>query len=377
RYFLYGVNETDDEGFTGLTILQLDSMVTGRSATRQIPEHVLNNWNAPAVLLDNQLFLAATNSNGPKPLMMELVKADTEFNSCCTLSPSLFQQSFPSLQVVPYWVNMGPDDHSPDITYLILLTEDVQVDTSLVCTTKPIRCKKALNLGADTVLCTDTFFRIEAPRYGGYRYLWSTSDTATHITVNKSGMVSVIVFPPDSSGCDTLYDSIRITFHKPADPEIITGELFLWPGEISSFALEAGSYDSLKWYINNVEQIPSTPFSYMFPHNGIYHIKVQAWSEQCMVSDSLTITVDGYSLYIPDIFTPNNDGINELFEPRGKGLESYTLSIYNMWGGLVHASRNSGWNGKGCADGSYVYLLEALDGKGRPRFVNGKVTLVR
>lgn len=64
-------------------------------------------------------------------------------------------------------------------------------------------------------------------------------------------------------------------------------------------------------------------------------------------------------LKIPNIFTPNGDGINEYFEigainhyPEAK------LQIFNRWGGLVFESNDHEWDGRNSTDGVYYYNLE-------------------
>ena len=74
-------------------------------------------------------------------------------------------------------------------------------------------------------------------------------------------------------------------------------------------------------------------------------------------------------LYIPNAFSPNNDGLNDLFRPTFIGpAASYRFNIYNRWGQLVFSSRipGVGWNGvfqsKQQPAGVYVYYITAEGG---------------
>ena len=60
-------------------------------------------------------------------------------------------------------------------------------------------------------------------------------------------------------------------------------------------------------------------------------------------------------IYIPSVFTPNGDGINEVFLPQGNGILSYRMTIYNRWGVLMFDTKNIriGW------DGTYNGILQA------------------
>ena len=72
-----------------------------------------------------------------------------------------------------------------------------------------------------------------------------------------------------------------------------------------------------------------------------------------------------YSLLIPNVFTPNGDGENDLFKPYGTNITSLYMEIYNRWGELIYRTEqvNSGWDGRTtagalCTEGTYFYLIE-------------------
>jgi gliding motility-associated-like protein len=90
-------------------------------------------------------------------------------------------------------------------------------------------------------------------------------------------------------------------------------------------------------------------------------------------------------LFIPNVFSPNADPHNNVFEIRANGFKSYQLEIYNRWGERVFQSDNSTvhWNGrinntgKEVPDGTYYYLLKLTDTQGKATEHNGFVSLVR
>ncbi len=88
-------------------------------------------------------------------------------------------------------------------------------------------------------------------------------------------------------------------------------------------------------------------------------------------------------LYIPNIFSPNNDGQNDKLFVRGQQIESLHFIIYNRWGNLVYESNdiNHGWdgtqNGKKSETGVYVYRAEVTFKDGETLVKRGNVTLVR
>ena len=88
-------------------------------------------------------------------------------------------------------------------------------------------------------------------------------------------------------------------------------------------------------------------------------------------------------LYVPNIFSPNNDGNNDVLYVQGENIKELTFSIYNRWGDKVFECRdkNIGWNGKyenkDCEIGVYVYVANITFSNGKPLFKKGNVTLVR
>jgi len=108
----------------------------------------------------------------------------------------------------------------------------------------------------------------------------------------------------------------------------------------------------------------------------------------CSVSIKVFVKVlsnacDEPYIFIPNSFTPNDDGKNDLFMVNGNYIESLTIKIYDRWGKLVFESSNQaiGWNGfiNGVrADaGVYGYYAEAKCFDGKTFFKKGNITLIR
>lgn len=117
----------------------------------------------------------------------------------------------------------------------------------------------------------------------------------------------------------------------------------------------------------------------------IYRIvAIQNHNEQ-IVSVSNTIAVDKpLTLYAPNAFSPDGDGVNDLFSIKGQGVQNYALEIYNRWGQIVFQSENLdlAWNGEYRGSqvpvGTYVYQVKALNVSGNHTIVkNGHVVLIR
>lgn len=110
----------------------------------------------------------------------------------------------------------------------------------------------------------------------------------------------------------------------------------------------------------------------------------------CSVEKSITINVlcKNDIIFIPNTFSPNSDGMNDYFYPRGKGFMVKSLRIFNRWGIPVFEQDNFapnnqsyGWNGnyqgKALQADVYVYLMELVCDNGQTFTKKGNVTLLR
>jgi gliding motility-associated-like protein len=87
---------------------------------------------------------------------------------------------------------------------------------------------------------------------------------------------------------------------------------------------------------------------------------------------------------IPNVFSPNNDGINDVFRIEGAGLSDFKLSIFNRWGTLVYdfISAGDAWDGRNtsgeaCSSGTYFYFFKASGVDGKSYDAKGCIQLFR
>ncbi len=130
---------------------------------------------------------------------------------------------------------------------------------------------------------------------------------------------------------------------------------------------------------------------YTFPGQGIYTVTLTVSNGLCSDSISKIIQINSLSTYyIPNSFTPNEDGTNDVFCLKGIGIykENFEMSIYNRWGELVFYSTDIliGWDGSTinpvtpAEEGVYTYQFNFVwnDSNGKAKMTKiGKVTLVR
>jgi gliding motility-associated-like protein len=118
-------------------------------------------------------------------------------------------------------------------------------------------------------------------------------------------------------------------------------------------------------------------------------IMVRAFGQlACQLSDASTLNGKsdnpiGNTIFVPNTFTPNNDGKNDIFYVYGNTIAKMRLRVYNQWGQFIYESLNiqNGWDGtfKGQIqpNGVYVYYLEADFNDGTKTTKKGTITLLR
>ena len=129
--------------------------------------------------------------------------------------------------------------------------------------------------------------------------------------------------------------------------------------------------------------------SFAFDEPGTYTvILIVSSNEGCTDTISHTIIVEpDFTLYIPNAFTPDNDGLNDLFGPQGAHFDSFEMEIFNRWGeSVAHPKPSHGegrhWDGTAeggvpAPQGVYIYKILVKDFKGEMHVYVGNVTLIR
>jgi len=205
----------------------------------------------------------------------------------------------------------------------------------------PIRDTVSIGFGSDT-----------------YMYIWDTGQNTPTIFVSSGGSYSVIV--SDSLGfCSDEFDFIVTQI------PILVSPIFDMP-EIE--LCEEGNTILIPNYLG---------FLYTFPDGSIdtsYSVQkpgdiLVSFSDGCYeYEESIQVVIEKClcPLTIPNIFTPNGDGRNEIFIPAYNcDTPIYNISIFNRWGQIMFESDNIdvGWNGqvmntqKESSDGVYFYLV--------------------
>ncbi len=215
-----------------------------------------------------------------------------------------------------------------------------------------------------------------------YSYLWSNGDSD-----ENAGSIPVgnfIVTVTDANGC-TETDSYDIIQPEPIVVTIQPEYEVLLGNAVVLEPVYSGS-DSLffNWspevYLSNatIDTPSARPFQ-----TTTYTITVSD-SNQCEASASTTVFVnDSIKIYIPNIFSPNADGINDVFLVYANAVKDIYVTVFNRWGEKVFESKDItlGWDGtykgKLAPEGVYVYYVQFTFLNFTQQKKKGSITLVR
>jgi len=213
-----------------------------------------------------------------------------------------------------------------------------------------------INLGNDTLVCAGEY---ELTVGGFSSILWSTGNTIQTILVNTAGIYSVEVI--NNFGChdsDEVVIDIIVMYPIDFGDDIIT--CLDDPIKLSV----QNTFGHVSW---STEQTSNT---ITVIENGTYMVSQLVCGEIYGDTIDITFTYLDQVIYVPNAFTPDGNNVNNEFSVVLGDIafiESYKLSIYDRWGGLLFYSEDpfESWSGVGAnglvQDGMYVYKLEILN----------------
>lgn len=142
---------------------------------------------------------------------------------------------------------------------------------------------------------------------------------------------------------------------------------------------------SVDWSFGHGDSAFVGQVTYTVPDSGWFCAKMNAYNDFGCHDDTtqcILVRQDPF-LWIPSGFTPNGDGLNDIFLVTGLEIVSAEMSIFDRWGRLIFFSKDKsiGWNGKAmdedAPEGAYVFKVNAVNKLGEKLTRAGTVTLVR
>ncbi|MDX8339706.1 gliding motility-associated C-terminal domain-containing protein [Draconibacterium sp. IB214405] len=229
----------------------------------------------------------------------------------------------------------------------------------------------SLDIIGDTILCVGD--SVELTATGAYEYLWNTQETSDAIIVAKEGTYSVTGY--SEFGCS---QKGAITLTKISRPEL---DVTVTPTTINkrhnTVDCLVTSDDAIEFYWDMGDgteySTSSFPHTYSVTSDMLtYTVNVTGVNEYgCTSTQTAYVTEE---LFVPNVFTPNNDGVNDAF------LAGFDVTVFDRHG-IILFTGNEGWdgyyNGKLVDPDTYFYKVDYLDAEGETKKKQGFITLVR
>jgi gliding motility-associated-like protein len=225
----------------------------------------------------------------------------------------------------------------------------------------------------------------------GYTYQWYNGSTpivganTDSLTGAGAGTYSVLV--TDANGC--VASGASTSFTIAASSNISSSFTLSATEGIAPLTVAAASTSAnasgYAWTMGDGSSSTLASAQTTYTAAGTYTVTLVTTNGTCMSVTSQTVLVDGVpEIVIPNIFTPNGDGINDLFTIYSVAITEMHVDLYNRWGTLIHTldGVKAAWDGKNSqntdmSDGTYFVILKAKDRDGKTHERQGYVTLTR
>jgi len=250
--------------------------------------------------------------------------------------------------------------------------------------------REAMLSDASLVLCrTGASLTLNAA-VGADAYLWSDGSTNSTLTVTTPGLYWVEA----ATECADFRDTVVVL--EPTEPlsvdlgpdrSIRLGDQF-----VPEYQTNATGALQFSWFASGATALscPDCARPVSQPQEDTHYRLVLTDSNGCQAGDSVLVTViPTLDLYAPNAFSPNADGINDVFYLQGKvDAPILYLRVFDRWGALVFECRDGvvnnpvcGWNGKfkdkPMSEGGYIFVAEIALPGGFSQQLSGSVSLLR
>lgn len=249
------------------------------------------------------------------------------------------------------------------------------------------------NAGPDAIVCYGNSLRLNGS--GGAIYQWSPATYLSSATVPNPvvniplpGTYQYFLNVTTQNGCkSSKRDTVLITILPPVkvfagrDTLIVANQ----PLQLNAVDVNGSGFSTYSWSpsfgLNN--PFISNPIAIM--NRDVTYVVTARTANGCEARDDISIKVfNAPDIFVPTGFTPNGDGLNDIFKPVYAGIrELKYFSVFSRWGEIVFTttSQSAGWNGvykSRTQDGNvFVWQVEGIDYNGNVIRKKGTVVLIR
>jgi gliding motility-associated-like protein len=256
-----------------------------------------------------------------------------------------------------------------------------------------IKFKTDITTGQGGEICVGDTFRLHAQ--GADSYIWAPAETidspyiASPLATPQKTTTYIVAGRQGTCEIDTQYINVIVhslpIFSAGPDQTIALGAAATLQPTKSGITKIAWTPDSTLHGCIDCFNPTANPY---FTHT-YYATAYNEWG--CSVTDSVIVFIrcNGSLVYIPNTFSPNGDGKNDYFYPRGEGIERVSnFRVFNRWGQMVFERMNfelnderAGWdgrfNGQQLPPDVYVYTMQSTCSTGEILKWKGDITLIK
>ena len=240
-----------------------------------------------------------------------------------------------------------------------------------------------ISAGNDTIICPKEEAYLWAD--GAIFYQWLPAHTVINQFENQATVVPLettdfTVIGIDENGCrDTAYVLVELypypSFETSNDVLAFYGDqiqLNAYSNQMGGFIWSPAEFLSCI-HCDNPIATPNQEITYKVTFTDL---------NGCQSDEFINISYDAV-IYVPNTFTPDNNGLNETFQVSGGNIQEMECLIFNRWGELIHTmtdasqSWDGNFNGKKCQDGTYIWKLTYTDLANKQYQLSGHVNVIR
>ncbi|MFN4811184.1 MAG: gliding motility-associated C-terminal domain-containing protein [Bacteroidota bacterium] len=261
------------------------------------------------------------------------------------------------------------------VTNLATPTVSISADKNIICESQQVVFTATANFGGTSP-----------------QYIWqvgnntfTTTDaqfTATGITSNTNVTCTLVSNFLCTTSDTALSNSLNIQVN-PIPTVVLSNDVTIQQGESTTLTATTAANLTYLWTPSTALSCTDCTVAEANPEESTtYTFTVTDPATNCSAADSVVVTViRTFDVWVPNAFSPNKDGVNDIFFVRGNNVKDFALKIFDRWGTLMFetSNLNDGWNGEFQGrivnTGIFVYTLDYTLKEGTQGTLKGNISV--
>ncbi len=237
--------------------------------------------------------------------------------------------------------------------------------------------QRGVSISGDTIGCEGDSLFLYADGEGNF--LWENGENLQNID-GVFQLIDTLTYVEVNNHCGVFYDTVALV-PIPTSLLDLGNDTTIFAGE--SVVLNASGGGSYIWSPTDFLSCSNCPNPIASPtQTTTYAVLVDTLG--CISEDEITVNVEiSGDVYVPNLFSPNGDGVNDVLGIYGFSVSEVEFRIYDRWGELIFLSNSMSdtWDGtfrgETLNSAVFVYTLQVTYMDGREQLQHGNITLIR